>query len=153
MPTHSTDKSRIERSVRKADAICRDKGLRFTALRRKVLEIIWANRTPIKAYDILDTLKGKSASAKPPTVYRTLDFLLENGLIHKLNSRNAYVGCPHPLEHGECYFLICEKCGRAEEHCDSDLNDAITRTIDKNKFRHTHTNLEIEGECRRCAGR
>lgn len=137
--------------MRKADAICHDKGLRFTALRRKVLEIIWNNGTPIKAYAILDKLRGKNTSAKPPTVYRALDFLLQNGLIHKLNSRNAYVGCPHPLEHDQCYFLICDRCGMTEECCDSDLRDAIARTIDKNKFHHTHTHLEIEGECRQCA--
>ncbi|MGI9392308.1 MAG: Fur family transcriptional regulator [Parvibaculales bacterium] len=136
--------------MHKAEMICQDKGLRFTELRRKILKMIWENHRPAKAYDILDKLKKGSYSAKPPTVYRTLDFLLEHGLVHKLASLNAYIGCSHPLKHNECYFLICRKCGEISECCNSKLAEAIIGITNRNKFRSKHITLEIEGECQGC---
>ncbi len=140
----------INDALQKADMICRNQGVRLTDLRRKVLEMIWVGHGFAKAYDILDKLKSKDASAKPPTVYRSLDFLLKNGLIHKLNTLNAYVGCSHPLKHDECYFIICSKCGEVKECCNSMLSRAIIRTASKNKFHFKRITLEIEGECREC---
>ena len=140
----------VNEALHKAELICQDKGLRFTELRRKVLEMIWGSHSPAKAYAILDKLKEEDVSAKPPTVYRTLDFLRQNGLVHKLNSLNAYVGCSHPLKHSECYFLICGACGEAKECCNSELAQAISKTASKNKFRPKHITLEIEGECQEC---
>lgn len=140
----------VDEALQKADMLCRDKDLRFTELRRKILELIWANHGPAKAYDIMDKLKGEDGAAKPPTVYRTLDFLLENGLIHKLSSLNAYVGCSHPMKHNECYFLICGKCGEVKECCNSGLVQSIIGTASKNKFMPKHITLEIEGECQEC---
>ena len=96
----------IERAMREAESICQEKGLRFTELRREVLKLVWASHVPVKAYDILENLKGKEWSAKPPTVYRALDFLLETGLVHKLDSINAYIGRSHPREKNASYFLI-----------------------------------------------
>ena len=130
--------------------ICHDKGLRFTELRRRVLEMIWENHAPTKAYDILDKLKEGEGSAKPPTVYRTLEFLLDNGLIHKLSSLNAYIGCSHPLKHNKCYFLFCEQCRNIMECCNNDLSQAIAETATKNKFRPKNITLVIEGECQEC---
>ena len=96
----------VSEALQRADSLCQMKGLRFTPLRRTILKMIWANHSPAKAYDILDQLKKEDASAKPPTVYRSLDFLMDNGLIHRINRLNAYVGCSHPLKHKECYFLL-----------------------------------------------
>lgn len=143
----------IDTALREADRICCDRGLRFTALRREVLEMIWASHIPAKAYAILDKLKGRSASARPPTVYRALDFLLQNGLAHKLHSLNAYVGCSHPLRHKGCYFLICRRCGEARECCSNKLDQAITGTASRNRFNLRRVSLEVEGECRECAER
>ena len=137
-------------AIRKAEQICKDKALRFTDLRRKVLEIIWAGHKPTKAYDILDKLKDMDYSAKPPTVYRTLDFLMEQGLIHKLESLNAYIGCSHPGEQHKCYFLICSECQEIKECCDRVIDDAIAETASKNKFSPHHTTLEINGKCSNC---
>lgn len=146
-------KNCIRNAIREAELICKDEDIRFTNLRRTVLEIIWVSHKPIKAYDILDKLKDLDYSAKPPTVYRTLDFLLANGLVHKLNSLNAYVGCSHPREHSECYFLICSECHEIKECCDRLLDDAIAKTTGKNKFSPSHTTLEIEGKCCECMRR
>ena len=140
----------ISNAIREAERICKDRELRFTDLRRKVLEIIWEGHKPTKAYYILDKLKDMDYSAKPPTVYRTLDFLIEQGLIHKLESLNAYVGCSHPGKHHECYFLICSECQEIKECCDRVIDEAITKTTSKNKFSPHHTTLEINGKCSNC---
>ena len=143
-------KNCIRDAICEAELICENRGLRFTDLRRKVLEMIWASHKPAKAYDILDKLKDLDYSAKPPTVYRTLDFLLEHGFVHKLSSLNAYAGCSHPRKHNECYFLICSECLEIKECCDRMLNDAIAKTSRKNKFSPHRTTLEIKGKCSEC---
>lgn len=143
----------VEEALTRADRICHEKGLRFTQLRREILEMIWGSHTPAKAYDLLDKLKENNVAAKPPTVYRTLDFLLEHGLIHKLSRLNAYVGCSHPLTHNECYFLMCRKCGDITECCNDVIAKAIMGTVRKSDFNPWHITLEIEGECHECAER
>ena len=140
----------IERAMREAESICQEKGLRFTDLRREVLRLIWLSHVPAKAYDILENLKGKEWSAKPPTVYRALDFLLETGLVHKLDSINAYIGRSHPREKNACYFLICTDCNEAKECCSSELYDAIESTWDNNSFRPKKITLEVLGQCNAC---
>ena len=140
----------IESAMREADLICQEKGLRFTELRREVLRLIWLSHVPAKAYDILDKLKGKAWSAKPPTVYRALDFLQETGLVHKLDSINAYIGCSHPREHNGCYFLICTDCKEAKECCSPELTDAIELAWTKNSFRPKKVTLEVLGQCGEC---
>ena len=140
----------IERAMREAESICQEKGLRFTDLRREVFRLIWLSHIPAKAYDILENLKGKEWSAKPPTVYRALDFLLETGLVHKLDSINAYIGCSHPREHDGCYFLICTDCNEAKECCSPELTDAIELAWSKNSFRPKKVTLEVLGQCGEC---
>jgi Fur family transcriptional regulator, zinc uptake regulator len=140
----------VEDALHVAERICAEKNVRFTPLRRTVLEMIWEHHGPAKAYDLLDKLKKEDASAKPPTVYRTLDFLLENGLAHKLSSLNAYVGCSHPLKAHACYFLMCTECGGITECCNSTLAQAITETARKNRFTPRRITLEIEGVCEEC---
>ena len=140
----------IERAMREAESICQEKGLRFTDLRREVLRLIWLSHVPAKAYDILENLKGKEWSAKPPTVYRALDFLLETGLVHKLDSINAYIGRSHPREKNACYFLICTDCNEAKECSSSELYDAIESTWDNNSFRPKKITLEVLGQCNAC---
>ena len=141
----------IDRALRKAESVCRARGVRLTDIRRKVLRIIWHSHDPAKAYHILGRL-GSGASAKPPTVYRALDFLLRNGLAHKLDSLNSYVGCYHPLKHEQCYFLICEECGEVQECCDEKLSSAITNAASRKRFSPLRTTLEISGLCRHCSG-
>ncbi len=136
-----------------ARELCDEQNLRFTKLRRTILRMIWLSQGPAKAYDILDQLKEQGIDAKPPTVYRTLDFLLEHGLIHKLNSQNAYVGCSHPQKHAACYFLICNQCGDIQECCNAELKQAIAATAERNQFWAKRITLEIEGICAPCAAK
>ena len=76
--------------------LCARRGARLTRLRRRVLELVWQGHAAVKAYDLLAELDRKDATAKPPTVYRALDFLMAHGLVHRLESLNSYVGCPQP---------------------------------------------------------
>lgn len=141
----------IEESISRVVEICKENNLVFTEIRQKVFEIIIEHTKPIKAYEILDDLtKILGKSSHPPTVYRAIDFLIENGFIHKLNSINSYVGCFHPKIHKECYFLICKKCNIYQECCDKNLTDNIFKTADKRDFIVSNTTLEIEGHCQGC---
>jgi Fur family zinc uptake transcriptional regulator len=135
-------------ALARAEEICQQKGVRLTDVRRKVLGIVWDSHGPSKAYDILKQLGD--GDAKPPTVYRALDFLQENGLVHKLNSLNAYVGCSHPEQHDECYFLICSACGEFEECCNPQLSYEILQTANRHKFTPSLVTVEIEGTCDSC---
>ncbi|MDC1427825.1 transcriptional repressor [Rhodospirillaceae bacterium] len=134
-----------------ADRICSEKQLKFTKLRQDILRMIWEEHVPQKAYDLLDKLQTTNYSAKPATVYRTLDFLLKNGFIHKVASLNAFVGCSDPSNHEECYFLICDSCNEISEYCDPTISSAIRTITDKNQFMVLNTTLEIAGKCNECA--
>ncbi len=140
----------IDEALKKAEVICNKKGVKLTKLRQKVLTLILKNHGYVKAYDLLNDLKKNNASAKPPTVYRSLDFLMEHGFIHKIQSLNAFVGCSHPDEHEDCYFLICKECKNIEECCSNKVKKVLTSTSGKNNFSPNQVTLEITGICQDC---
>ena len=134
-----------------AEQYCLENGLRLTDLRRRVLALVWESHHPVKAYDLMAKLPEEGdAPAQPPTVYRALDFLLEHGLIHRLDTLNAYIGCDHPKTHENCYFLLCTECGLAEECCADNITSAIRTTSSSHGFKASTTTLEITGICVRC---
>ena len=141
----------IDEALKKAEIICNKKGVKLTKLRKKVLTLILKNHGYVKAYDLLNDLKKNDASAKPPTVYRSLDFLMEHGFIHKIQSLNAFVGCSHPDEHEDCYFLICKECKNIEECCSNKVKKVLTSTSGKNNFSPNQVTLEITGICQDCS--
>ena len=141
----------IDEALKKAEIICNKKGVKLTKLRQKVLTLILKNHGYVKAYDLLNDLKKNDASAKPPTVYRSLDFLMEHGFIHKIQSLNAFVGCSHPDEHEDCYFLICKECKNIEECCSNTVKKVLTSTSGKNNFSPNQVTLEITGICQDCS--
>src|SRR5690606_28474545 len=109
-----------------AETLCQRRGARLTVLRRRVLELIWSSHEPVGAYDILQRLTEDGRRAAPTTVYRALDFLAAHRLIHRLASRNAYIGCRHPDESDhEGQFLICTGCGTVAELHDRRIGEAI----------------------------
>jgi Fur family zinc uptake transcriptional regulator len=137
--------------VREVEHECRARGLRLTPLRREVLVLVARARKPVKAYDLLESLRDSHAGAAPPTVYRALDFLLEHGFIHKLESFNAFVFCQHPAEAHQVPFLICDACESATEVCDE---GAIAKLIERQArdfgFRAKAQTLEVHGLCKAC---
>jgi len=152
MNKNSKTVSELNASISRVDEICRSNNLGFTDIRKQVFEIIIKNNKPIKAYQILDEIRNiTNKPSHPPTVYRAIDFLIENGFVHKLNSINSFVGCFHPKTHEECYFLICKKCNLYQECCDDSLKDRISKTAVHNNFIISNTTLEIEGHCLDCS--
>jgi Fur family zinc uptake transcriptional regulator len=137
--------------VREVAAACEARGLRLTEIRSQVLELIAASEKPIKAYDLLDKLKDDRSNAAPPTVYRALDFLLENGFIHKLQSINAYVGCHHPSVAHHVPFLICDVCESAIEICDERVAKLLSEQAKALGFQTRAQTLEVHGVCERCS--
>ena len=98
-----------------AEAACAAVGETLTPLRRRVFELLLDHEGPAKAYDLLDEIKPEHAAAKPPTVYRALDFLVRLGLAHRIESQNAFVACDVGACARSTIFLICEKCGGSVE--------------------------------------
>jgi len=140
----------IKHAFERADAICLGKGARFTPLRKRILELVWNNHKPAKAYDLLDILHKEDKSAKPMTVYRTLEFLQTLGLVHKIDSLNAYVGCTHPEQNHSCQFLICGQCGDVKESCDMGVFEAVKASAGIHHFKVERQMIEVHGVCMHC---
>ncbi len=138
-------------AIQKAEKLCLQRGVRFTEIRKQVLELIWESHCAVKAYDLLDKIKPHLGSAKPATVYRALDFLLEQGLIHKVESLNAYIGCSHADHKHEQLLLTCTRCHEVEERTGEKVMDAIAQELKKAGFVVQYKALEIHGLCAKCA--
>jgi Fur family transcriptional regulator, zinc uptake regulator len=141
----------ISEALQAAEENCRQRGIRFTAIRRRVLELVWAGHEPVKAYDLLDILRSERSSAAPPTIYRALEFLLEEGLVHKIESLNAYVGCGKPGHSDSGQFLICSTCGEVAELDDSELVKLISKKARQIGFSIKSQVVEIMGCCAQCS--
>lgn len=133
-----------------AEDVCQRRGARLTALRRRVLHMIGASHSAVKAYELIARLSTEDHQVKPPTVYRTLDFLLAQGLIHRVDSLNAFVSCSHPQVSHEARLLICDACGTILELDDDAMDHAMQHAIAATGFKPARTHLEIHGLCARC---
>ena len=140
----------VRRALTGAEALCAARGARLTSLRRRVLELVWESHVPLGAYELLAMLRESGRPAAPPTVYRALDFLLEQGLVHRLASRNAYVGCAHPGHDGPTQFLICQRCGRVAELDDPAITEAIAGAARARGFASSRHTVEVSGTCPDC---
>lgn len=138
-----------------AEALARERGLRFTPLRRLVFEIVLGGHRPLGAYDILDTLSRTYDRRKPapPTVYRALDFLMAQGLVHRIGMLNAYVACFASGRGHRLHFLLCRLCGCAAEIEDAALAGALSRAAEAAGFAAERETVEISGLCPDCAGK
>ncbi|HET6602999.1 MAG TPA: transcriptional repressor [Xanthomonadaceae bacterium] len=139
-----------ENLVAEVARACQERGLRLTEIRRRVLDLVARAGRPVKAYDLLDQLRSGHAPSAPPTVYRALDFLLEHGFIHKLESINAFVGCHHPRLSHSVPFLICDRCHAAVELEDERVSELLTEQAQALGFRPQAQTLEVHGICARC---
>ncbi|MCK8784479.1 transcriptional repressor [Roseomonas sp. NAR14] len=161
----------LESRLDRAAATCLRQGGQLTELRRQVLGLVLDSEAPVGAYALLDRLRGLRGGAAPPTVYRALDFLLEHGLIHRVEKLNAFVGCAeagHDHGHGDGHrhdhardpgtdrrdhptqFLICRRCGTAHELSDPAVTEALRRAAEGAGFAMARATVEIEGLCARC---
>ena len=139
----------VDEALEQAEMLTKQRGQKLTRIRRKVLRLLLESGEPAKAYDLLTNLDGEG-SAKPPTIYRALDFLQEVGLAHKIESMNAYVACGHANHSHSAVFLICDTCGGAEELHAVTTANAIEAETGAAGFKMRHATMEAHGTCRAC---
>jgi Fur family zinc uptake transcriptional regulator len=145
---------RTDRLLSHAGQICADRGARLTDLRRQVLGLILDAEGPTGAYDLLERLRGTRRKAAPPTVYRALDFLLEQGLIHRVERLSAFVGCVShgaDQDHHAAQFLICGDCGQVTEIDNHELTHALAQAAARTGFSVVKATIEAEGLCAACS--
>ena len=133
-----------------AEARCTADGLRFTPVRRKVLEILLQEHRALGAYAILDKLRADGFGSHPPVAYRALDFLVANGLAHKIERLNAFIACVHPSHAHTPAFMICRLCDAVAETHSSPARGALGDAARATGFRIERTVVEAEGVCPAC---
>ena len=142
----------VAAQLERAAASCERRGARLTGLRRQVLALVLEASRPIGAYDLLDRLRTQRPGAAPPTVYRALDFLIEQGLIHRIERLSAFVGCPVGEDHDHhAQFLICGNCGAVLELEDPALLVSLQQAAARRGFMIQGATIEAEGLCAHCA--
>ncbi|MEC9454268.1 MAG: transcriptional repressor [Pseudomonadota bacterium] len=151
--TRHTHARCIGRALGRAEELCRQRGARLTYMRRRVLELIWDSHKAVKAYDLLDRLSDSEKSVRPPTVYRALEFLMAHGLVHRVDSLNAFVGCSGSDEHHNAQFLICQECGEVSEMDGAMIGQAVARQAAEAGFNVRRQMVELHGECPGCAAK
>ncbi|WP_163836253.1 Fur family transcriptional regulator [Spartinivicinus ruber] len=141
----------IEDALLRADELCKKSGVKLTELRRQVLELVWQSHKPLGAYDILALLSDQSGKkAAPPTVYRALDFLQEQGLVHRISSLNAFIGCPMPEHQHQSFFLICRNCAITMEINSDTLAKELSIFAHQAGFTVENETVEVVGLCPNC---
>jgi Fur family zinc uptake transcriptional regulator len=144
------DDKALNTALARAEALCAERGVRLTAQRRRVLELVCRAERPLGAYEILDQLRN-GARAAPPTVYRALDWLQAQGLVHKLETLHAYIGCTHPEHPHASQFLICDDCGGVTELEDKSIAGSLASVAAESGFRPSRPVVEVIGTCSVCA--
>ncbi|MCY3879103.1 MAG: transcriptional repressor [Rhodobacteraceae bacterium] len=141
-----------EERIALAESICARRGVQMTALRKRVLEMLWAGGGPTGAYQLIEAIKIEdSRPVGPPTVYRALEFLITQGFVAKVESLNAYIPCAHPERDHDCLFFICNACQASVELEDSRIGKLLAEDAASLGFAATRRTVEVEGMCAKCA--
>ena len=143
----------IERHLHAAELECTRNGTRLTPVRREILDLVLRAPGPVGAYQLLDQLRGRRQGAAPPTVYRALEFLVGQGLVHRVERLNAFIGCTgnsHAHQHA-AQFLICRMCGAVREIDDGAVAATLRQIAAAQGFTVERTTVEVEGVCADCA--
>jgi Fur family transcriptional regulator, zinc uptake regulator len=149
-PDHDHDRCSND-AMAVAEAVCLERGQRLTTIRRKVLDELLASHKPLGAYEIIDRIALRGARPAPITAYRALEFLRENGLVHRIESRNAFIACVHNHVAGApVVFLICENCGAVGEASSAELAVTLTSAARAAGFTPKSPVIEITGVCTHC---
>lgn len=146
------ERNGIEAELDAALLACARKGIQFTPLRRQVLRLMLEAQGPLTAYQLLDRLKESRQGATPPTVYRVLEFLVEQHFVHKVERLNAFIPCTkaghhhrHPVQ-----FLICRECGIVDEIEDRAVSRALEHAAGSKGFHPAGAVVELDGTCAAC---
>lgn len=159
-PEGHDHRSCVNDALAAAETVCAERGVRLTPMRRRVLELVWDNHKPVGAYAVLEELQADRRDTDsddatrgpvaPPTVYRALDFLLENGLVHRIEMLNAYIGCCQPEARHSGQFLLCSECGMAAELASDALLETIDDEASRRGFSVRRITVEVDGVCPDC---
>lgn len=147
------NRKQLSAVLARAENICTERGVRLTPQRKTVLRLLCEADKPLSAYELLDRLRGSVRNPAPPTVYRALDFLLEQGLVHKLETLHAYIGCAHPDHPHASQFLICDDCGGVSEVEDPAVARSLNAAGKAAGFRTKRPVVELLGTCADCAAK
>ncbi len=138
-------------AIARAEAICATNKERLTPIRHRVLEALLASHAPLGAYELIDRLAAHGSRPAPITIYRALDFLREQSLVHRIESRNAFIACVHNHDSGDpVVFLICEKCGAVGEAASAAVAETIKSASRAADFTPKTPVIEIFGICVNC---
>jgi Fur family zinc uptake transcriptional regulator len=150
-PDHDHDRCTAD-ALDHAERVCQQRAQKFTPIRRQVLQALLSSHRPLGAYEVIDELAKSMPRPAPITVYRALDFLMENGLVHRIESRNAYLACSHDHDAAATVaFLICERCGSVGEIPAATVAQSLNAAARSSGFAPKLSVVEITGTCAHCA--
>ncbi len=149
------NKQELANTLTKAEHMCAHSGGRLTEKRKRILEVLLSSLTPLSAYEVADVYNSTSESNMPPmSVYRILDFLESEQLVHKLSSANKYVACSHIAcdhKHQIPQFLICSSCQNVKEIAISkSIIDELDQQVVDAGYKLMNSQLELQCLCERC---
>ena len=149
-PDHDHEQCAAD-AISHAERVCRQSGQKFTPIRRQVLQALLASHRPLGAYELIDALAKSMSRPAPITVYRALEFLMANGLVHRIESRNAYLACAQSHDDAAMVaFLICERCGAVGEIAAAPVAKSLNAAARASGFAPKLSVLEISGLCAHC---
>jgi Fur family zinc uptake transcriptional regulator len=134
-----------------AASLCRERGAQFTEVRRRVLEALWQAGQPLTAYELMPRLEAAlERRLAPPTIYRSLDFLMDQRLVSRIESRNAFVPCAHPEHPHACVFFVCDRCSTSVEVENTAIEHLLADGAASLGFEVRRRVVELQGLCAQC---
>jgi Fur family zinc uptake transcriptional regulator len=141
----------LAEALNRARLRCSEQGVKWTVLREQVFRQIATSHKPVSAYDLIESLASQGKRLAPVSIYRILAVLQSVGLVHRLETRNAYFACM--AEHArppQTVIFVCEECERVAEAEAPEALRAISNSTDRGHFHIRNTVLEVSGLCAEC---
>ena len=149
---HTHDHTACAKDVMaQAEALCGESGARLTPVRKRVLEILLEEHRAMGAYDVLERLSAEGFGSQPPVAYRALEFLVDQGLVHRIRRLNAFAACTSPGYAHAPVFFICKTCNSVAETIGKSVRDEVERAASELGFTVERTNIEALGLCPSCS--
>lgn len=150
---HSAHPHSVAYQLLEAIRHCEQRGTRLTPIRQHVLTLLLEAARSLKAYELLEAMKQLYPQAKPPTVYRALDFLVEEGLIHRLDAVNAWTACQDVSGHHHDLLVVCTRCGKVAELSAPVISHQLQDMIQAAGFIQTTSETELRAMCQDCSNK
>jgi Fur family zinc uptake transcriptional regulator len=149
-PGHDHERCTAD-ALHHAETVCKGRAQKLTPIRRQVLGALLSSHRPLGAYEVIEELARSMPRPAPITVYRALDFLMANGLVHRIESRNAFLACAHDHDATSMVaFLICDRCGSVGEVPAAPVAQSLNAAARASGFVPKMSVVEITGTCAHC---